>query len=354
MITVMWSTVNGRSLRSNVSDVNDDQYPTIPVDELDGTTWKAKIWYGAARRNGDPDPFNDESTMEISGGEISWKGGSYAIEKLPAYVMTSDNEEIEFKIYPNGHLSVDFFYAERATIIYERQNATSTLHANVSDANDNIDQFNKFISTQIGTITEALQNIIPASYGDCGSDSPPQPCQDKGSDLFYKHKSWAYKATARWIAGLKTIAFDSIKVGADADGNLNSVVGAGHFDKLPVSIHIDECFTFDKCSTMWDNSDACCGSDKHFAVTIDVKCDPSTKRLEYLNLGKLDLDDFKITESLGKVSLPSYDITSSVHDAASGVLGDYLSEAFIPYNGTKVTIVDYLNENGGDFLNSLC
>ena len=255
MIAV-WSTVNGRSLRSNVSDVNDDQETTIP--------------------------------------------------------------------------------------------------SNVSDANDNIDQFNKFIATEIGTITEALQNVIPASYGDCGRHSPPQPCQDKGSDLFYTHKSWAYKATARWIAGLKTIAFDSIKVGADADGNLNSVVGAGHFENLPVSIHIEECFTFDKCSNMWDNSDACCGSDKHFAVTIDVKCDSSTKRLEYLNLGKLDLDDFKITESLGKLSLPSYDITNSVHGAASGVLGDYLSEAFIPYNGTKVTIVDYLNANRGDFLNSLC
>ena len=70
-----------------------------------------------------------------------------------------------------------------------------TLDMNVSNA-ENIDQFNKFIATEIPTITKALQGVIPASYGDCASNSPPQPCQDKGSDLFYKHKSWAYKATA--------------------------------------------------------------------------------------------------------------------------------------------------------------
>ena len=70
-----------------------------------------------------------------------------------------------------------------------------TLDTNVSNA-ENIDQFNKFIATEIPSITKGLQGVIPASYGDCASNSPPQPCQDKGSDLFYKHKSWAYKATA--------------------------------------------------------------------------------------------------------------------------------------------------------------
>ena len=88
--------------------------------ELDGTTWKAKTWSGSARRNGDPDPYNDESTMEISGGEISWMGGGYAIEKLPASVMSPDNEEIGFAINSDGYLSVTFGYAEPATIIYER------------------------------------------------------------------------------------------------------------------------------------------------------------------------------------------------------------------------------------------
>jgi len=230
-----------------------------------------------------------------------------------------------------------------------RSNETTALDANPGA----IDNFNKFIATEIPQITEALQGVMPATYGDCGSDSPPQPCEGN-SALFYKHKSWAYKATARWISGLKTIAFDTIKVGADANGNLNTVIGAGHFDQLPASIHIEECFTFDKCSNMWDNTGACCGSNKHFQLTLNVKCDPSTKKLEYIDLGNLALDDFKITESIAGISLPSYDISSSVHGAASGLLGKYLTDAFIPFNGTKVTIVNFLNDYGSDFLNSLC
>ena len=32
---------------------------------LEGTTWAAKTWSGAAARGGDPDPYDDEAGLEI-------------------------------------------------------------------------------------------------------------------------------------------------------------------------------------------------------------------------------------------------------------------------------------------------
>ena len=97
---------------------------------LEGTTWKAKTWSGAAARGGDPDPYDDESTVEIAGGKISWTGGGgggpYAIASLPATARSPDNEEIKFSLNSDGDLVVDFGYAAPATIVYARQGAPST------------------------------------------------------------------------------------------------------------------------------------------------------------------------------------------------------------------------------------
>jgi hypothetical protein len=97
---------------------------------LEGTTWKAKTWSGAAARGGDPDPYDDESTVEITGGKISWTGGGgggpYAIASLPATARSPDNEEIKFSLNSDGDLVVEFGYASPATIVYARQGAAST------------------------------------------------------------------------------------------------------------------------------------------------------------------------------------------------------------------------------------
>ena len=94
---------------------------------LEGTTWKAKTWSGSAARGGDPDPYDDESTVEIAGGKISWTGGGgggpYAVANLPATVRSPDSEEIKFSLNSGGDLVVEFGYASPATIVYARQGA---------------------------------------------------------------------------------------------------------------------------------------------------------------------------------------------------------------------------------------
>ena len=95
----------------------------------DGTTWVAKTWSGAAR-GGDPDPYGDESTIEISGGSIRWTngggGGSYAIANLPATRTSPDGEAIKFSLDSDNDLVVEFGYASPATIIYERREGASS------------------------------------------------------------------------------------------------------------------------------------------------------------------------------------------------------------------------------------
>ena len=81
----------------------------------------------AAARGGDPDPYDDESTVEIAGGKISWTGGGgggpYAVANLPATVRSPDSEEIKFSLNSGGDLVVEFGYASPATIVYARQGA---------------------------------------------------------------------------------------------------------------------------------------------------------------------------------------------------------------------------------------
>lgn len=215
-----------------------------------------------------------------------------------------------------------------------------------------IDQFNSLIQSFLPKINEAIEKEIPNSYGNCGAGAP-SPCQDAGGDLYYKHKKWEYKAECRWIAGLNTMAFQNISLVADSNGNLTGLVAKGTFDKLPASINIQQCVTFDKCTKLFDNTDACCGTDKHFSVSINAACN-STKQLQFLSLSNLKIDDFKITESIDGIKLPPADITDPVHDAAEKVMKQYLTEAFIPYNGQKVTLVDYLDDVGSAFLPQLC
>eukprot|EP00939_MAST-03C_sp_MAST-3C-sp1_P001667 g1667.t1 len=196
---------------------------------------------------------------------------------------------------------------------------------------------------------------MPDSFGNCGSRSPPSPCQDYegGKYLFDKHKKWEYKATARWVSGLNTMNLTKIELGANSNGNLTGLQVMGLFAHLPTSIHIQQCVTFDKCSNVFDNTHACCGSNKHFSVVLNVACN-ADKELNLLSLSDVTIDTFKITESMGGIKLPSYDITNPVRDAVTSVLKHYLNASIIPVNGEDVTLVEFLNAYGKDFLPQIC
>lgn len=170
----------------------------------------------------------------------------------------------------------------------------------------------------------------------------------------------------RWVTGLNTINFTSIVLtnssGSGMSGltNLNLHAGldglhaTGQFANLPASIKISQCVTFDKCTMIWDNTGACCGPNKQFSFDVKLACDPSTHNLDDMGLSNVVIDKFEITESIAGIDLPSQDITDPVHSAVVGQLTKYLTQPFISHDGKQLTLVQYLNLVGHDYIAQLC
>jgi len=207
-----------------------------------------------------------------------------------------------------------------------------------------IDIINQLVVANLGKLNEALHQNIPESLGACSENGPPLPCTCMPGcvDLYNIHKSWEYKAQARWITGLRSGNITSI-VFSDA-GAVISVAVKGLFQQLPLSLYIAECLTFDQCVKLWDNTDGCCGNNKNFGADIVVDCKNAYPYLYNIRLAGLTLDHFEITEKIIGISVDLKDITDTVEAAVSSVLTDYLTkEIFIPYNGTKVSLLDFAN-----------
>ena len=94
---------------------------------LEGTTWAAKTWSGAAARGGDPDPYDDEAGLEIKGGRVRWTktDGGFTFASLPYTAVLGNSETIKFSLNADGDLVVEFGYASPATIVYARQGAST-------------------------------------------------------------------------------------------------------------------------------------------------------------------------------------------------------------------------------------
>lgn len=218
-----------------------------------------------------------------------------------------------------------------------------------------IAELNALLKQALPGLQQSLAGVLPHSYGACSysgsrrrrrvrsGPSAPSPCVGGTNTwLFYEHKSWAYKAVARWIGGINSLELTSA-VAASATGGLSLAI-SGLFAELPASIYIGECFTFDQCSILWDNTHACCGSNKHFEVAIDVKCGAGEEPLAGLSVSSVHLDEIKITEKIIGISFDVAHITDKVRDQVTSVLKHYLQdEAFIKYDGKELTLVEYLN-----------
>eukprot|EP00658_Telonema_sp_P-2_P072804 TRINITY_DN618_c0_g2_i4.p2 TRINITY_DN618_c0_g2~~TRINITY_DN618_c0_g2_i4.p2 ORF type:complete len:206 (+),score=45.05 TRINITY_DN618_c0_g2_i4:123-740(+) len=177
----------------------------------------------------------------------------------------------------------------------------AALLLSLASAQGGVAGFNKVIALELPLLNTELQKAIPASYGNCqastASGPAPNICQDTGDNLYSVHKPWVYKAEARWITGLNTASFSSIVL-TNSSGTFDGVQGAGMFQDLPASIHIEQCATFDRCTKLWDNTHACCGQDKHFSFGVKLSCDPSTHQLVDMGLSTVTIDDFKIQENV--------------------------------------------------------
>ena len=68
--------------------------------------------------------------------------------------------------------------------------------------------------------------------------------------------------------------------------------------------------------------------------------------LSFASLPRLapqQLDKFEITEKIVGISINIEDITGAIHDMVTKLMSTYTTAPIIPYNGTKVTLVEYAN-----------
>lgn len=207
-------------------------------------------------------------------------------------------------------------------------------------SDDLIDQLDFLMAGALPELAGSVQDAIPDSYGKCDSKSP-DPCEGSSS-IYYKHKSWVYKVDARWISGLKTISFTQAVSARNTDTPGVSIRIDGYFGELPLSLYIGQCVTFDICTKIWDNTNACCGS-KEFSLNISMVCASSGGGgpIDHLEMMSVDTDKFEINEDILGIGITVADITSKVQNQVESMLTDYITTETI-YPGGK-TLVEWLN-----------
>merc|ERR1711907_427494 len=62
----------------------------------------------------------------------------------------------------------------------------------------------------------------------------------------------------------------------------------------------------------------------------------------------------QITESIVGIDLNPIDISTAVHNEVESLLNKYLTTSFIDYNGSQLTLVDYLNAKGSYYVSQVC
>jgi hypothetical protein len=263
----------------------------------------------------------------------------------------------------------------------------------------------------LGLVNRALSVSLPATVGNCTkarnalgiddavgneqwisnnenqflsrNDFNSSSCIDVG-DLYYERSRWL-EVKARWVSGINNARLDSAILSVPADHRLSFAIEGRIAGELPLSLKIGQCFNpaawiTGKCTTLWDNTSACCGSDKSFTVIIDAECNDSegsTVSLPHqislakddglsgkdgnnlmfirnVSMRSLHIEPLVVQESLlGLFTINVKDITSSVQESIMQLLSPFIfsehPRRFIPWSssGREVqyfSLIEMLNQ----------
>ena len=212
-----------------------------------------------------------------------------------------------------------------------------------------IDKINTALRANLEIINSALQGSLPRTVGDCTDPGALnlQPCVG-GAPLYYNKER--YEIKARWVTGVNTAHLDAIVLSAPVKQKLALSI-AGQIDSIPMSLGIGECFTPDvyvtgQCDKIWDNTDACCGTNKRFSITVIADCFEDFPFVRNISINKVGLDPIVISVSVIGFKINLEDVTDKVKNAITDVLEPYVSEkAFISWGDQDppLTLADLVN-----------
>ncbi len=212
-----------------------------------------------------------------------------------------------------------------------------------------LDKINTALRANLGLINSALTSSLPRTVGNCSDPGALnlQPCV--GDTPLYYNKD-RYEVEARWLTGVNTANLDAIVLSAPVKNKLALSI-AGAMQSIPMSLSIGECFTPDvyitgNCDKLWDNTDACCGSNKRFNIVVLADCFEDFPFVRNITISKVGIDPIVISVSVIGFKINLEDVTEKVRAAITEVLEPYVSsKAFIQWGDKDppLTLADLVN-----------
>lgn len=230
------------------------------------------------------------------------------------------------------------------------------MHAGVNPVD--IDKINTALRANVGIINSALQGSLPRTVGNCSDPGALNLVPCIGNAPLYYNKD-RYEVEARWLTGINTAEIEAIVLSAPTRQKLALSI-SGKMAEIPMSLAIGECFTPDvyvtgTCDKLWDNTDACCGNNKHFNVVVIADCVEEFPFVRNISMSKVGLDPIVISVSVIGFKINLEDVTEKVRSSLEDVIKPYLSDkAFIQWGDKDppLTLADLVNKiiklNTGD------
>ena len=211
-----------------------------------------------------------------------------------------------------------------------------------------LDKINTALRANLGIINSALQSSIPRTVGNCSDPGALNLLPCVGDAPLYYNKG-RYEVEARWVTGLNSAHLDAIVLSAPVKDKIALSIN-GAMDAIPMSLSIAECWTPDvlvtgHCDKLWDNTDACCGTNKHFAIAVIADCYEDFPFVRNITLSRINIDPIVVSVSVIGFKIDLEDVTTTVKDALKNVLEPYVSnKPFIQWGDQDIlTLGDLVN-----------
>jgi len=222
------------------------------------------------------------------------------------------------------------------------------LHAGTNPVD--IDKINTALRANIGIINSALQGSLPRTVGNCSDPGALNLLPCVGDAPLYYNKD-RYEVEARWLSGVNSAEIEAIVLSAPVKQKLALSI-SGKMNDIPMSLSIAECFTPDvyvtgNCDKLWDNTEACCGQNKHFNVVVIADCFEEFPFVRNISMSKVTIDPIVISVSVIGFKINLEDVTEKVRGAIDQQIRPYLSDkAFIQWGDKDppLTLADLVNK----------
>eukprot|EP00667_Euglena_gracilis_P004677 EG_transcript_4703 len=201
-------------------------------------------------------------------------------------------------------------------------------------------EVNAALGRYLPEVNSALAATLPESVGACAT--APAPCLERG-DLYHE-KGMLYEVRARWISGLRSTKVQSLVVSTPQYGTLEVALNAV-IKSLPMSVYVGYIIPHATEGPLWDDTTACCGSDKRLQVVFRADCSERPPYVQHFTIRNVSVDLLAVHQSILGIEVQLADITEAAKGAVVEFFRPFLKgEAFIPWQTETLTLGQLLTK----------